>query len=165
MQWPETDSTWASVVTDWWLIAWVTAVSLKMLITVPLCSMIIICDLTYYQICSFVVLCHSAHVDHVWIDSTLTLYCIACLKCPSNHTLITADKWSVFTSSWTDYRSIWRQYDYRSIWRQYYCHRTWKTKTVPLQVTQCDTRNLESFAQVVTAFHWTALWNTKTQFK
>lgn len=109
MQWPETDSTWASVVTGWWLIAWVMAVSLKMLITVPLCSVIIVCNLTYSHVCSFMVMYHSAHVDHARTDSVLTLYCIVCLKCTSNHTVITSDRWSVFTSGCTDYRSIWRR--------------------------------------------------------
>jgi hypothetical protein len=82
-----------------WLPSWAMALPVKMLITIWVCSVNIICDLTHSQVCSCVWLYHRADILHAWTESILTPYSIICVICPA---AVTYDRWLAFTNSCTD---------------------------------------------------------------
>lgn len=65
-----------------WLPAWAIALPVKMLTTIWVCSVNIICDLTHSQVCRCVWLYHRGDILHAWTESVLTPYSIICVKCP-----------------------------------------------------------------------------------
>lgn len=82
-----------------WLPAWAMALPVQILITIWVCSVNIICDLTHSQVCSCVWLYHRADILHAWTESVLTPYSIICVKCPG---AVMYHRWLAVTNSCTD---------------------------------------------------------------